>query len=112
MEKGFSRNDVRIIKYPYAKKEPYERGGRGDRIGEYMLLHGWFMSMYDKNPLQCCEVISLQLIKINGKIIKKKKKKNKPEGFPGGSVVKHSRAGKTPRGRAAEPVNHNHGPLL
>ena len=23
--------------------------------------------MYDKNPLQCCEVISLQLIKINEK---------------------------------------------
>ena len=35
-----------------------------------------------------------------------------PEGFPGGSVVKHPRAGKTPRGRAAEPVNRNHGPLL
>ena len=25
-----------------------EGGGRGDRDGEYMWLHGWFMSMYDK----------------------------------------------------------------
>ena len=25
-----------------------ERGGRGDRDGECMQLHGWFMSMYDK----------------------------------------------------------------
>ena len=25
-----------------------EGGGRGDRDGEYMYLHGWFMSMYDK----------------------------------------------------------------
>ena len=24
-------------------------GGRGDRDGEYMYIHGWFMSMYDKN---------------------------------------------------------------
>ena len=23
-------------------------GGRGDRDGEYMYIHGWFMSMYDK----------------------------------------------------------------
>ena len=23
-------------------------GGRGDRDGEYIELHGWFMSMYDK----------------------------------------------------------------
>ena len=23
-------------------------GGRGDRDGEYMQIHGWFMSMYDK----------------------------------------------------------------
>ena len=34
------------------------------------------MSMYDKNihenPLKCCEVISLQLIKINEKIKKNK----------------------------------------
>ena len=25
-----------------------EGGGRGDRDGEQMWLHGWFMSMYDK----------------------------------------------------------------
>ena len=25
-----------------------EGGGRGDRDGEYMEIHGWFMSMYDK----------------------------------------------------------------
>ena len=25
-----------------------EGGGRGDRDGEYMYIHGWFMSMYDK----------------------------------------------------------------
>ena len=24
-------------------------GGRGDRDGEYMYIHGWFMSVYDKN---------------------------------------------------------------
>ena len=23
--------------------------GRGDWDGEYMYIHGWFMSMYDKN---------------------------------------------------------------
>ena len=47
-----------------------EGGGRGDRDGEYMWIHGWFMSLYDKT--HCNIVISLQLIKINGK--KKKKK--------------------------------------
>ena len=26
-----------------------EGGGRADRDGEYMYIHGWFMSMYDKN---------------------------------------------------------------
>ena len=26
-----------------------EGGGRGDRDGEYMYIHGWFMSMHDKN---------------------------------------------------------------
>ena len=25
-----------------------EGGGRGDQDGEYMQIHGWFMSMYDK----------------------------------------------------------------
>ena len=25
-----------------------EGGGRGDRDGEFMLIHGWFMSVYDK----------------------------------------------------------------
>ena len=25
-----------------------EGGGRGDWGGEYMYIHGWFMSMYDK----------------------------------------------------------------
>ena len=37
-------------------------GGRGDRDGEYMQIHGWFMSMYGKKPLQYCKVISLQPI--------------------------------------------------
>ena len=27
-------------------------GGWGDRDGEYMYIQGWFMSMYDKKPLQ------------------------------------------------------------
>ena len=26
-----------------------EGGGSGDRDGEHMSIHGWFMSMYDKN---------------------------------------------------------------
>ena len=26
-----------------------EGGGRGDRDGEYMYIHGWFMPMYGKN---------------------------------------------------------------
>ena len=26
-----------------------EGGGMGDQDGEYMYIHGWFMSMYDKN---------------------------------------------------------------
>ena len=26
-----------------------EGGERGDRDVEYMYIHGWFMSMYDKN---------------------------------------------------------------
>ena len=25
-----------------------EGGGRGDRDGEHMSIHGWFMSVYDK----------------------------------------------------------------
>ena len=25
-----------------------EGGGKGDRDGEYMQIHGWFMSMYGK----------------------------------------------------------------
>ena len=33
-------------------EDPEESGGeggrRGDRDGEYMYIHGWFMSMYDK----------------------------------------------------------------
>ena len=33
-------------------EDPEESGGeggeRGDQDGEYMWLHGWFMSMYDK----------------------------------------------------------------
>ena len=33
-----------------------EVGGRGDRDGEYMYIHGWFMSMYDKNH---CTTVSL-----------------------------------------------------
>ena len=45
-------------------------GGRGDWDGEHMKLHGWFMSMYGTNHYNI--VISLQLIKINGK--KKNKK--------------------------------------
>ena len=24
-------------------------GGRGDRDGEFMYIHGWLLSMYDKN---------------------------------------------------------------
>ena len=40
-----------------------EGGGRGDQDGEYMLIH---VNVW-QNPLQCCEVISLQLIKINEK---------------------------------------------
>ena len=50
-----------------------EGGGRGDRDGEY-IVNPWLIHVSVwQNPLQCCEVISLQLIKINEK--KKKKKK-------------------------------------
>ena len=38
-----------------------EGGGRGDWDGEYMYIHGWFMSIYNKNHYNI--VISLQLIK-------------------------------------------------
>ena len=31
------------------QRDPVEGGGRGDQDGEYMYIHGWFMSMYDKN---------------------------------------------------------------
>ena len=31
-----------------------EGGGMGDRKGEYMYIHGWFMSMYDKTH---CNVV-------------------------------------------------------
>ena len=43
--------------------------GRGEGgLGWGMHVNPWlFMSIYDKNPLQYCKVISLQLIKINGK---------------------------------------------
>ena len=50
-----------------------EGGGRGRWDGEYMQIHGWFMSMYGKNHYN--KVISLQLTKINGE--KKKKRQNK-----------------------------------
>ena len=30
-------------------KNECEKTGKGDRDGEYMYIHGWFMSMYDKN---------------------------------------------------------------
>ena len=42
-----------------------EGGGRGDQDGEYIYIHGWFMSMYDKNHYSI--VISLQLIQVNEK---------------------------------------------
>ena len=42
-----------------------EGGGWGDQDGEQMQIHGWFMSVYGKNHYNI--VISLQLIKINGK---------------------------------------------
>jgi len=38
-----------------------EGGGKGVQDGEHMYTHGWFMSVYGKNPLQHCKVISLQL---------------------------------------------------
>ena len=41
-----------------------EVGGREGQDGELMYTHGWFMSMYGKNPPQYCKVISLQLKKI------------------------------------------------
>ena len=39
-----------------------EGGGRGVQDGEHMYTRGRFMSMYGKNPLQYCKVISLQLL--------------------------------------------------
>ena len=36
-----------------------EGGERGVQDGEHMYTHGWFMSMYGKNSLQYCKVISL-----------------------------------------------------
>ena len=45
-----------------------EGGGRGDRDGEHMYIHGWFMSMYGKKHYNIInKVISPQLIKINEK---------------------------------------------
>ena len=38
-----------------------EGGGRGVQDGEHMYTHGWFMSMYGKETLKYCKVISLQL---------------------------------------------------
>ena len=40
-----------------------EGGGRGVQDGGHMYIHGWFMSMHGKKPLQYCKVISLQLKK-------------------------------------------------
>ena len=40
------------------------------------------MSMYNKKPLQCCKVISLQLIKINEKKKKENLKKKKSQSKP------------------------------
>ena len=31
------------------QRDPVEREVGGDQDGEYMYIHGWFMSMYDKN---------------------------------------------------------------
>ena len=33
----------------FMAKNDGEGGGRGDRDGEHMQIHGWFMSMYGKN---------------------------------------------------------------
>ena len=45
----------------------WEGGGRGDRDGE-MHVNLWLIHVNVwQNPLKCCEVISLQLIKINEK---------------------------------------------
>ena len=52
-----------------AEESGGEGGGTGDWDGEYMYIHGWFMSMYDKNHYNI--VISLQLIKKNYKLKKK-----------------------------------------
>ena len=38
-----------------------EGGGRGVQDGGHMYTHDWFMSMYDKKPLQYYKVINLQL---------------------------------------------------
>ena len=45
--------------------------GRGTRVNPW-LIH---VNVWQK-PLQCCKVISLQLIKINGKKKREKKRKN------------------------------------
>ena len=37
-----------LVHWEDPEKLDGEGGGRGDRDGEYMYLHGWFISMYDK----------------------------------------------------------------
>ena len=57
-----------------AEESGGEGGGRGDQDGEY-IVNPWLIHVNVwQNPLQCCEVISLQLIKINEK--KEEKKSN------------------------------------
>ena len=43
-----------LVLWEDAEESRGEGGGRGDRDGEYMLLHGWFMSMYEKTH---CNVV-------------------------------------------------------
>ena len=61
----YRRNQHNIVKWLYSNKKPKrkkrcklknrkevsggEGGGRGNWHGEYMYIHGWFMSVYDKN---------------------------------------------------------------
>ena len=37
-----------LVHWEDSEESGGEGGGRGDRDGEYMYLHGWFISMYDK----------------------------------------------------------------
>ena len=46
---GFTGKKVKRVHWEDPEGSGGEGGGRGDWDGEYMYIHGWLISVYDKN---------------------------------------------------------------